>query len=135
MSLHDVLRLVRERGVFLWPGPDGQLRWRCVGQLPDDLRQRLVAHKAEILALLPPRWNPSAAESLLAKVRVAVAHAAAEHKASRMTAVRRNVVGLWLEVCEGFARDHEVEARHGWDAMELLKRSAGRAVAAAGLKD
>ena len=44
-----------------------------------------------------------------------------ECQAGRMTAVRRNVVGLWLMVCEGYVAEHELEARRGWNALDLLR--------------
>ena len=35
--------------------------------------------------------------------------------------MKANVIGIWLEVCEGYIRDHALEAARGWDAMELLR--------------
>ena len=80
--------------------------------------------------LLPP-WDQAEADRLLAETRAVVASAEAEHRAGRMTAVRLNVVRLWLDVCLGYDRDHELEARRGWDVMLLLRAATRRAIRAA----
>jgi len=113
------------------------------------LARQLVARKGELLPIVrsgvassrpppppsqAPAWDHAAADRLLAAARIAIAHAADECQAGRMTVIRRNVVALWLEVSEGYVRDHEMEARRGWDAMALLRSVVGRAVEAAGLK-
>jgi hypothetical protein len=82
---------------------------------------------------LPP-WDQAEADRLLAEARAALAHAEGAHRAGRMTAVRRNLVALWLEVCEGYACDHDREAWRGWDALALLRSATRHAVVAAGLK-
>jgi hypothetical protein len=43
----------------------------------------------------------------------------------RFPPVKANVIGIYTEVCEGYVRDHELEAARGWDALDLL-RSAVR---------
>jgi hypothetical protein len=122
----ELLKLVRGRGVLVWAVAPGQLRCRCQGPLPDDLRQLLLEHKAGLLALLPPPWDRVEADRLLALARAALARVEARHRAGRVTAAHRNVVALWLEVCEQYARDHESEARRGWDAMQLLRAAVRR---------
>ena len=131
MTPDEVLTLARQRGVSLWPGPSGQLRWRCIGALPDDLRNLLVEHKSSLLAMLPPPWDQADAERLVAEARATVASAEAEHKAGRVTAVRLNVIRIWLEVVEGYMRDHAMEATRGWDVIPLLRSAVQRAHRAA----
>ena len=126
MTPDEVLELVRSRGVTLWAGPSGRLGWQCAGPPPDDLRQLLLEHKPALLALLPPPWDQVEADQLLGEARAALARVEARHRAGRVTAAHRNVVALWLEVCEQYARDHESEARRGWDAMQLLRAAVRR---------
>jgi hypothetical protein len=124
----DVLKLARSRGLTLWAGPGGQLCWRCEGPLPDDLRALLTEHKSALLELLPPAWDQDEADRLLAEARSASEYAETKYKAGRMTDVQRNVVQIWLEVAEGYARDHEMEARRGWHVMPLLREAVREAV-------
>ena len=131
MSPGEVLALARSQGVILWAGTSGQLRWRCVRPLSDDLRNLLVEHKSSLLAMLPPPWDQADAERLLGEARATVASAEAEHKARRITAVRLNVIRIWLEVVEGYMRDHAMEATRGWDVIPLLRSAVQRAHRAA----
>jgi len=52
MTLADVLKQAHAAGVELSATPTGNIRWRCPGGLPDDLRQSLAAHKPELVKLL-----------------------------------------------------------------------------------
>jgi hypothetical protein len=52
MIAPEVLNQARAAGVELSATPEGKLRWRRPGGLPSELRQALMAHKAEILELL-----------------------------------------------------------------------------------
>jgi hypothetical protein len=92
-----------------------------------DVAQRLIARKAEVLPLVPV-WDQAEADRLLSEARGAVSRAEAARQAGRMSAARRNVVALWLDVCEGFAWDRGREALAGWDAMDLLRAAARHAV-------
>jgi hypothetical protein len=67
----DVLAEARAAGVQLQATPGGKLRWRCPGPLPDRLRHLLVAHKAEVLEVLPeaPPWDSAAADALAVEVQ------------------------------------------------------------------
>jgi hypothetical protein len=40
--------------VELYATPKGMIHWRSPGPLPQSIRQLLITHKAELLALLPP---------------------------------------------------------------------------------
>jgi hypothetical protein len=131
MTPDEVLELVRSRGVTLWAGPSGRLGWQCAGPLPDDLRQLLLEHKPALLALLPPPWDQVEADQLLGEARAALARVEARYQAGRVTAVHRNVIALCVEVCEQYARGHELEARRGWDAMALLRGAVRRLLGAA----
>jgi hypothetical protein len=75
-----------------------------------------------------PRWDQAEADVLLARARAAAAHAEVEHQSGRLTEMRRNIVRTWLEVAEGYARDHEREAARGWDALALLRGAVGEAL-------
>jgi hypothetical protein len=123
----ELLALAQYRGIELSAGPEGRLRWRCRGPLPEDLRRLLTEHKAALLELLPAPWDPVEADRLLQQVRTALAQAEAEHRAGRMTKVRVNTLSIWLEVAEGYVRDHELESRRGWDAMQLLRAAVRHA--------
>jgi hypothetical protein len=126
-----ILAEVRSRGVLLSAGPNGRLRWRCKGTLPKDLLQLLAEHKLALLALLPQAWDAVEADRLLAEARAALAQAEVEHRAGRVTAVRLNVVRLWLEVAEGYVHNHQFEAQRGWDVMPLLRATVRHAQEAA----
>jgi hypothetical protein len=52
MSAADVFHRARAAGVELSMTPAGNIRWRCLGGLPDDLRRSIAAHKPELLRLL-----------------------------------------------------------------------------------
>ena len=52
MTATAVLELARAAGVELSATPEGNLRWRCRGALPDELREALVACKGGLLKLL-----------------------------------------------------------------------------------
>jgi hypothetical protein len=52
MTAADVLDHAHAAGVELSTTPKGNLRWRCRGGLPKEVRQALAAHKAELLELL-----------------------------------------------------------------------------------
>jgi amino acid adenylation domain-containing protein len=57
MSLAGLLVRIRERGIELWVD-DGRLRFRAPpGQLDDELKRLVQAHKAELIALLEPGTN------------------------------------------------------------------------------
>ena len=76
----------------------------------------------QVVSCVPlPAWDQVEADRLLASARAAVAHAEAEHRAGRMTDARLAACRTWVEMCEGYAADHESEARRGWDAMQLLR--------------
>jgi hypothetical protein len=80
-------------------------------------------------------WDQVEADRFLATARAAVTHAEAEHRAGRITNVRLDACRTWQEVCEGYAADHESEARRGWDAMQLLRDASQRLAVAAGCTD
>jgi hypothetical protein len=53
----EVVDLARRQGVELFPAPEGRLRWRCRGLLPDALGELLATFKAEVLLLLSGSAN------------------------------------------------------------------------------
>jgi hypothetical protein len=52
MTAADVLDRASDLDVALWAGEGGKIRWRCLGGLPVELREMMVAHKAELLSLM-----------------------------------------------------------------------------------
>jgi hypothetical protein len=58
MTATAVLREARAAGVELSATPEGRIRWRCLGPLPEALRQQLVADKADLLLLLAKDLTP-----------------------------------------------------------------------------
>jgi hypothetical protein len=66
MTATALLAEAGQLGVELSATADGKLRWRCRGELSEDLRQRIATHKTELLALLrgarPPAATQPAAE-------------------------------------------------------------------------
>src|SRR5262249_38743087 len=135
----ELLAELTRQGVTLAAEGAG-IRVTPASRLCAALRGAVVAHKSALLELLRSGepspasaggWDQAEADRLLAEAREALAHAEAERRAGRMTEARRNVVRTWLWVCEGYARDHEKEARRGWDALDLLRGASRRAVGAA----
>jgi hypothetical protein len=47
-----------------------------------------------------------------------------------MTRGRRDAIRTWVEVCEGYVKDHEREAQRGWDALALLRAAVRHAIQA-----
>lgn len=120
-----VLEQARAAGVELWTTPEGALRWRSPTPLPEDLRQSLVAHKAELLALLrpaPPR-EQAEAERLLAELRAEVEQIKADFAGDLPTPLA-NLLADGLAIAEGYIVNHEAEASRGWDALDLLRGMA-----------
>lgn len=52
VNVQEVLTRCRDLGITLAPGPEGKLRASPPGRLPEDLREALRRHKAEVLAAL-----------------------------------------------------------------------------------
>ena len=110
MTADEVLMMAQDRGVAIRAVETGQLRWQSPEPLPDDLRLLLIAHKEALVAILPASpWDQSTADQLMSDVHDAVSRAEEAHEAGRMTATRLKVIRLWLEVCDGYAHDHEAE--------------------------
>ena len=122
MSAADVLEDARRAGVELVVTHRGTVRWRCAGPLPEDLRADLIAHKAEIVALLRQAvsWDQTTAELLLADVKHEVDRIRAED-GGRPPAPLARLLEDAIVIGERYIRDHEIEAARGWDALELLR--------------
>ena len=125
MTGAEILTLAQERGVVVRAGPSGKLRWSCKNPPPDDLPdllRLLVCHKPALLAaLLSASWDQGEAERLLSEAQVILSHVEAECCAGRVTSARRNAAQIWMEVAEQYVRNHELEAKRNWNAMELLR--------------
>src|SRR5215468_6875763 len=62
MHVHELLEQCCRYGVTLTPAPEGKLRVSPPGKLPDDLREALKQHKAEVLVLLTKPYLTSKGE-------------------------------------------------------------------------
>jgi hypothetical protein len=137
MTACEILALARSRGVEVTATLRGTLRWRCPGPLPDDLRGLLVEHKPALLPLLgpsgqnTPRTPFSEGERILADLRAELTRLRAACPGGNFPPRTANVVRLWLEVCEGYIANHEAEALRGWSALDLLRSTVPRVLAAA----
>jgi hypothetical protein len=120
MTLAAVLAEAHAAGVELSATPEGKIRWRCPGTLPEGIRQEIVCHKAELLALLQV-WDQSAADSLLAELQAEVARIQREDFGGRLPPPLANVLADAIAIAQGYVTNHEAEARRGWDALELLR--------------
>jgi hypothetical protein len=99
MNAAAIIREARRLGVRLIASGKDSIRWRCDGPLPEELRQRILGQRAEILALL--RADPQL-------VNEAVAAPVEATKQSQVTSGSSPVWGPeLLELIRWF------QARHG----------------------
>jgi hypothetical protein len=68
MTAAEALEAARAAGVQLSATPEGKIRWRSRGSLPEPLRKALQAHKGELLARL---WDQAEADRLIASLHPA----------------------------------------------------------------
>jgi hypothetical protein len=113
----DVLAGARARGVELTASPEGKLSWRCRGALPEDVRERLAAHKPALLDLL----RQEEARRLLAELRAEVVRLGRDEFRGDPPALFRTLAADLVAIGEGYVRHQDVEAARGWDALELLR--------------
>lgn len=59
MTTHELLTDLSRQGFILRPLPDGKLEVKPASKLPEELREQLRQRKAEVLALLNRRQEPS----------------------------------------------------------------------------
>lgn len=128
MTAAELLSGLTHQGFVLAREADG-IRVRPASRLSADLRQAIIANRAELLELLHVAgpslaacvsWDPAAADVLLAKLRAEVA--AVDAAFARQTpAPLANVLADALTIAAGYVANHELEARRGWDALELLR--------------
>jgi hypothetical protein len=118
MTAADILDRARAAGVELF-ATAGRLRWRCRGQLPDELRQLLQANKTAVLRLLD--WDQVEAERLLADLRATVERIARQGFGGKPPASFLALAEDAVAIAEGYIRDHDREAARGWDALDLLR--------------
>jgi hypothetical protein len=117
-----VLDDARSAGVDLFATPGGTIRWCCAGPLPEHIRQNLIAHKAEILALLrqTTAWDQVEGERLLAELRSEVDKIRFRF-GGRPPVPLTQLLADAITIGERYVREHELEAARGWDALELLR--------------
>ena len=122
MTAAEVLRQARAAGVELSATPEGTLRWRCRGRLPEALRERLLTFKAEVLAHLrqAPYRDAAAADTLLAELRSEVAKVKAEF-GTKLAAPLARLLDDAVVIGERYIRDYAMERARGWNPMELLR--------------
>ena len=122
MDAADLLADLQQQGFRLTAEGAG-IRVSPSSRLPGELRRVILAHKAGLLALLRPAvppWDQAEADRLLADLRAAVARARWDF-GGRFPADLEAIVSDALSIAEGYARDHELEARRGWAALRLLR--------------
>jgi hypothetical protein len=118
LAEHDVV-LSLERGALRYSAPPSAYT--------AELRQAVAAARAEIVVALATQpavpWllRRHDAEELLTRLHANLIRARYECHGGAFPSVKVNVIGIWLEVCEGYVRDHAIEAARGWDWMQLLR--------------
>jgi len=120
VSAAMVLDEARRAGVELFATPTGMVRWR--GPLPEQLRRDLIVHKAEVLAALRhiAQWDPAAADAVLADLQAEVDKIRTGF-GGRAPELLDGLLDIALKLGERYIREHEQEAAHGWDPLELLR--------------
>jgi hypothetical protein len=107
-------------GIYLFAEPGGELGWEAEYDLPDELLADLRMHKAEVLALLPPPWHQAEADQVLAELHAEVERLKAAF-GNKLPAPLASMLDDAVVIGKRYIREHELEARRGWDAMELLR--------------
>jgi hypothetical protein len=72
-------------------------------------------------AIPGPPFDQAEADAILADLRRQLAEVERRQYGGKFPPVLATVVNDCLEVAAGYARDHELEAARGWDAMKLLR--------------
>src|SRR4051794_12634550 len=106
----DLLSMLRSQGFSLAAEGDA-IRVAPSSRLTAELRDLIRPLKSELVKLLTRRR--SEAEELLDHLRREVARLERTWPGGKFPAVRANVVQIAVEVCEGYVRDREMEARCG----------------------
>jgi hypothetical protein len=122
----NLLNRLTRQGISLAAEPEG-IRVRPASLLTAELRQAILAHKADLLALLRqpagaalPPWSQAAADQVLADIRATIARLERGFPGGRFPAPVQNLMTDAIANAERLIRDHEMEAARGWDALELL---------------
>jgi len=133
----SLLRRLAERDVVLFL-EGGALRYSAPpGAYTSELREEDAAHRAEVIIALatfpsvPWLLQRHDAEELLVRLHADLIRIKHEDYGGTFPPVKASVIGLWIEVCEGYVNDHALEAARGWDAMELLDSAITHALDAA----
>jgi hypothetical protein len=136
VSAAELLVELNRQGFILTVEGDG-IRVTPAGRLTAELRQAILGHKPALLALLAtrqgpaPAWDQAEAERLLAELREGLARLERAWPGGKFPPVKANVVAIFSEVCDGYVRDHDLEAARGWDALALLRGAVRRALSLA----
>jgi hypothetical protein len=126
-TAHGLLDQCRQRGITLYLDNE-DLRFRGLrGAMTPELRQAVAMQRAELVVVLATcpavPWLPRRhdAEELMTGLHADLVRIRYECHGGAFAAVKLGAIGLWLEVCAGFIRDHALEAARGWDAFGLLR--------------
>lgn len=119
MGAFDILHHLRERGLTVEPGEPGRLIVRPASKLTDDLRERIRAHKAELIDLLAA--NKAAAPARPGTPSATPCAIATGQRAREQRPPRDDVPWLTPE---------QVRAVIGWDDADIAQ--AGRYMRQAG---
>ncbi len=117
--LAALLEEALSRRVELSVTPTGNLRWRCRGPLPEDLRLRLVEHKAALVVLL------AESQRLLAELRGELAIIERRDFARRFPRALANLLADCLAVAESYAAAGRLEELKGYRPwmLEIIERA------------
>jgi TubC N-terminal docking domain len=115
---------------------DDGISVRPASRLTGELRQAIRTHRPALLALLavPARtapvfcWDQAEAERLLAQMGEALARVDRAVAAGKAPTARADAIRTLRDVAEGYVSGREQEAARGWDALELLRGAAQRAL-------
>jgi hypothetical protein len=133
------LAALESRGVRLEREGEQLHAWPS-NRLTEEDRATLRGHKRAILETLPQnaqnekngettrpepppgvRWDQAEAERLLAGLRDEAEQIARRYFDGAPPPLFRTLAADLLAIGEGYVRGHEIEARRGWDALELLR--------------
>lgn len=135
MGAFDILHHLRERGLTVEPGEPGRLIVRPASKLTDDLRERIRAHKAELIDLLAADKAAAPARPLQAD---ATSCATCTHRTAARTCGDPEAAGLadrfrvvWLDLIGNHGatcKAHQArEQRQPQDEVPRLTQAQQRA--------
>jgi hypothetical protein len=132
----DIVAEAQRLGVQLVVTPEGKIRWRCRGAMPELLRKWIETGKKGLLVYLrgPDAWEPAEASRILTQLRADLSRIEREQHRGKFHPVLARVLADGVAVAEEFIKNHAEEIARGWDAMQLLRDCARRLIRTARLE-